>query len=145
MQAKRIQVNEANIGAGGSIEAILTPPASPREQINFHNIWLGVAVEPQNAGANCQGTWVLYIVKAGAGFLGFTDANVNAEGRNQEIVACGVFASSNEASWTMPPTQIKTSRNLNPGESLRLQCTVTGITAGVASSRVMLCAHTVRA
>ena len=74
MQAKRIAVNEQNIGAGGQVDVDLLVPSEPREQVNFHNIWVGVSVEPQTGGANCQGTWVLWVRKSGAGSTIWTDA-----------------------------------------------------------------------
>ena len=55
MQAKRIQVNEGNDTASGETTVRLQVPTEPREQVNFHNIWIGVTVEPVTAGANCQG------------------------------------------------------------------------------------------
>ena len=145
MQAKRIEVQETNDGAGTSTNATLTVPSEPREDVNFHNIWVGVSVEPQDAGANCQGTWVLHVVRDPASPLNnMTDAFINLETLNAEIIACGVYSASNEAPFNLPPTQIKTSRNINAGGRLSLISTVTGITAGLASNRVMLCAHTTR-
>ena len=145
MQAKRIAVNEQNLGAGGQVDTELLVPEEPREQVNFHNIWIGGSVEPQNAGANCQGTWALYIRDSNRGAIVMNDANINAEFSNAKIIACGVFSASNESVWTLLPTQIKSSRNLNPGDRLVMAVIVTGITAGVASIRGMICAHTVRA
>ncbi len=145
MQAKRIQVNEQNLGAGGQVNTNLTVPDDPREMVNFHNIWSSMSVEPQNAGANCQGTWIIWkFPKNHAGVI-FTDAAINLEESNQYIVACGVFSASNEMPWNSGPIQVKTSRNLNPGDILRTSCIVTGISAGLASIRVMGCAHTIRA
>ncbi len=145
MQAKRIQVNESNVGAGGVVDVFLQPPADPREEINYHNIWVGVTGEPQDAAANAQYTWVLYVIRAGITVTPiFTDAQINNETFNPAIIACGVGSGSNETPFNVIPTQIKTSRTLNPGDSLGLQLITTGITAGLSSNRVMLCAHTVR-
>ncbi len=144
MQAKRIKVAESNDGAGGFTSVDLLVPGVPREMVNFHNIWASITVEPQDMNANAQGTWIISVVRANnPGFIG-TDVIVNDESNNPVIIACGVWGASNESPYNFS-TQIKTSRNLNPGEILRLQSTVTGITAGLASNRVMLCAHTVRA
>ena len=144
MQAKRINVNENNLGAGGQVSVELLVPDEPREEINFHNIWIGANVEPQDAGANAQGTWVLWIRRDGQADFIYTDVNLRLEQQNQKIVACGVYGCSNESTWTLPPTTIKTSRNLGPGDRLVLSVIVTGLTAGLASIRCMLCAHTVR-
>ncbi len=144
MQAKRIQVNENNLGAGAGVNAEIEVPVSPREQVNFHNIWIGVTNEPQNAGANAQGTWLCYIRRENAPSIIFTDAVTNAETHNAIIIACGVWGASNESVYNFG-TQIKTSRNLQAGDKLVITSTVTGVTAGLVSVRVMICAHTVRA
>ena len=144
MQAKRIQVNEANNGVGAQIAVNLNVLTTPREMVNFHNIWVSVSVEPQNTDANAQGTWVLLTLRENQVFGLFNDSNVNNEQANAYTIACGVWSASNQTPYNMT-TQIKTSRNLNPGDALVLISTVTGITAGLASNRVMLCAHSVRA
>ncbi len=144
MQAKRIQVQEANVGVGGQSTAILTTPVDPREEINFHNIWGGVTGEPQDAAANAQYTWVLGVQRENTGLTTFTDVNINNETSNAIIIACGVGSGANEAPFNVQPIQIKTSRTLMPGDALFLQLVTTGITAGLSSNRVMLCAHTTR-
>ena len=145
MQAKRIVVGEGNDGAAGRTAAILSVPTDPREEVNFHNIWIGVSVEPQNADANAQGTWVLQVVRDVASPIPvYTDTFLNTEDQNAFIIACGVWSASNQSPFNLVPVQIKTSRNLEAGGRLMLTSTVTGITAGTASNRVMLCAHVTR-
>ncbi len=144
MQAKRIQVNESNDGVGQSTTVLLTAPTDPREEINYHNIWASITVEPENADANAQGTWALFILRANQTSPTLTDANVNNELFNSQIIACGVWGASNQSPYNSPPINPKTSRTLQAGESVGLISTVTGITAGNASNRVMLCAHTTR-
>ncbi len=145
MQAKRIQVGEGNNGAGGRTAAVLTVPADPREEVNFHNIWGSVTVEPQDADANCQGTWVLLLIRDPATAIPvFTDAFMNLETINFDIIACGVFSASNQSPYNSGPIHPLSSRNLPAGGRLVLASTITGITAGTASNRMMLCAHTTR-
>ncbi len=143
MQAKRIHVNESNDGVGGTTEAVLTTPTTPREEVNYHNIWGSVSVEPQDAAANAQGTWILFHLRENATSPTLTDVVIQGESNNAIIIACGVWSASNETPYNTM-FQIKTSRNLLPGASLRLQSVVTGITAGLCSNRVMLCAHVTR-
>ncbi len=143
MQSRRIQVNEGNDGVGGSTEVKLTTPTSPREETNFHNIWLSVSAEPETAGANEQGTWVLFLLRENASTPTFVDATTNAELNNAIVIACGIFSASNESPFNYS-TQIKTSRTLQAGDSLTLQIVTTGITADLSSNRVMLCAHVTR-
>ncbi len=144
MQAKRIQVNENNSGVGGQTFATLVAPTDPREEINFHNIWGSVSEEPQNADANAQGTWILFILRENATTPVFTDSVINAETNNGIIIACGVWSASNQTPFNSGPIHPETSRTLQAGDNLVLACTVTGITAGLVSNRVMLCAHTTR-
>ncbi len=144
MQAKRIQVNESNNGAGAQTNVFLQVPTTPREEANFHNIWASFSAEPQDADANSQGTWLIILQpQAQTVTPTFTDAVVNGESNNAIIVACGVYSASNQSPWTHS-IQVKTSRNLRPGDALAAILVTTGITAGVSSNRVMLCAHTIR-
>ena len=144
MQAKRIQVAESNDGAGGVTLATLVAPTDPREEINFHNIWGSVSVETQDAGANCQGTWALMLIRENSTIPTLTDTIINNETNNSQIIACGVFSGSNESPYNSGPIHPATSRTLMPGDTLVLESIITGITAGLASNRVMLCAHTTR-
>ncbi len=144
MQAKRIQVLEGNLGVNAQVVVQLLVPDDPREEVNFHNIWASASCEPETAGANCQGTWVLQLLRAGQSQVVYSDANTILEARNPDIIACGVFSASNETPWNSGAINPKTSRTLNPKDSLRMVCCVTGITADLASTRVMLCAHTTR-
>ena len=144
MQAKKIDVNESNNGAGANTSAKLSVPDSPREEVNFHNIWGSVSVEPQDADANAQGTWVLYVLKKNVTDISFVDLTIDNEEYNAYIIACGVWSASNQTPYNSGPIHPETSRTLGPGDILQLQSTVTGITAGLASNRVMLCAHTTR-
>ena len=113
---KRIQVQEGNFGAGGQIATGLATPTDPREEMNFHNIWGSVSVEPQDAGANCQGTWLLVLLRENATLITFTDVVVNGEAHNAIIIACGVFSASNESPFNSGPIHPETSRTLQPGD-----------------------------
>ncbi len=144
MQAKRIVVGEGNDGAAGFTLATLTTPETPREETNFHNIWGSVSVEPQDTDANAQGTWVLYVLRKNQIDLIFTDANLNTEDFNAVIIACGVWSASNQTPYNSGPIHPETSRTLQAGDKLQIQSTVTGISGGLASNRVMLCAHVTR-
>ena len=144
MQAKRIQIQESNDGVGGFTITLLAVPDEPREEVNFHNIWGSVSVEPQDTDANCQGTWVLYILPKGTIDVIFTDVNLDAEDSNYRIIACSAFSASNQSPYNSGLIHPETSRTLNAGDRLQLQSVITGITAGLASNRVMLCAHTTR-
>ena len=144
MQAKRIQIVASTLsGAGVNTGIGLVVPTEPREQVNFHNIWASFSHEPVNADANAQGSWILYLRREGEARPSFTDAFVNAETRNQGIIACGVWGSSNQTPFNKE-IRIQTSRNLNPGERLELIVVQAGITAGDGLARLMICAHVIR-
>ncbi len=144
MQAKRIQVLEIDRLVNQQVDVELEAPLEPREEINFHNIWGSVTVEVEDAGANCQGTWVLFILRENVANPIWTDSVVNLETNNVRMIACGVFSASNEAPFTKDEIHPSTSRTLNAGDKLILSCHITGITAGEASVRCMICAHTTR-
>ncbi len=143
MQAKRIAVFESNDGAGGNTNAFLVAPTDIREEINFHNIWCSVSIEPQDAGVNAQGTWALFLLRENATLPTLTDVVINGESNNAVLIACGVWSASNETPFNLT-IHPETSRTLQAGDALAITSVVTGITAGLASNRVMICAHTTR-
>jgi len=144
MQAKRIGILESNLGVGGQVAISITVPTEPREEVNFHNIHASVSVEPQDTDANCQGTWVLELLPENMPGNTYTDGTVNAETANAVIIAIGVFSASNQTPFNSGDINPKTSRNAKAGDLLRMVATVTGITAGLASTRVLLFANTTR-
>jgi len=144
-QAKRIQVVENTaLTPGNAQNVILEVPTDLRMEANYHNIWASFTAEPEDAGANGAGTWVLYIIKEGGSAIAWSDITVNAENNNWFIIACGVWSAANEAPYTSPPIHPQTSRTLNPGDKLALAITVTGLTVGQFTVRAMLCAHVTR-
>ncbi len=144
MQAKRIQVNEADVTVGNQVTVRLAPPVSPREEINYHNVWWSVSAEVITNGANAQGTWVLWVkTDSAAADVIWIDSIVNGELSNAKIIACGVWGASNESAFNFS-SQLKTSRTLRQGEELAVSLNATGITSGSVSARAMICAHTTR-
>ncbi len=143
MQAKRIQVVHNDVALSATETLFLTAPSTPREEINYHNIWASINIEPENADANAQGWWILYILNENGQVVIPSEVALNNEQSNKYIIACGSWGASNQTPFqiTINP---KTSRTLNPGDSLGLAINVRGITAGVASVVMSLCAHTTR-
>ncbi len=144
MQAKRIDVAHADVAVGAQATVFIQAPTDPREEINFHNIWASFNTECENADANAQGNWVLYMIKNPADAIpNFSNAFINTEVINFDIIACGAWGSSNQTPETIEihPT---TSRNLPAGGRLLLSVHVHGLTAGLVSIQSMICAHTVR-
>ena len=144
LQAKRIQVLEGNLLVTQTVTVILEVPTSPREEINFHNIWGSMTAEPDSTDANAQGNWGLYIIPDGGSVKDLGDASINNEVDNPRIIACGTFSCSNQSPYTIDSIHPLTSRTLQAGDKLALGVSITGLTAGIVSTRVMLCAHTTR-
>ncbi len=110
-------------------------------QKNFHNIWMGMCVTPNDADANADGNWVLYLESDSteAIFVPST-ANLNLENINFKIIACGCWHASNQTPWNMSAPLGKTSRNVRQNGRLILVVNVEGITAGTTNVKIMLCA-----
>ena len=145
MQAKRIRVTEESGGAvGSSTRADLAIPTEPREMANVHNIWLGISATPTTAGSNAEGVWSLFTIPDPLTPPILTAALLDGELHNRRIIACGVWHASNEMPFNMPPTQVKTSRNMNAGDRMILESTISVISSGTVSQSISLCAHVVR-
>ena len=143
MQAKRIQVAHNDVAVNAQSNVTIAVPSDTREQVNFHNIWGGFNCESVTAGANAQGTWVLYLLPEGKTAPTWSNGEINSEDNNMNIIACGVWGCSNE----MPSgekIQIGTSRNANAGDQLVPSVFVYGSTSGNVSIHSVLCAHTTR-
>ena len=141
-QPKRIDVDASSIGVAGNAVAKFGPGTGNilRRLVNYHNIWWGMAIEPQNADVNANGTWVLWLKPdVTQSDVVWSDANINAEDFSQMIIACGVWAASNQTPFNFA-SQLKTSRNLVANQQLVLSVHQVGITSGLSLVRVILCA-----
>ena len=143
MQSKRIALDSQLLDAvSPQMNAGFGPDATERMSINYHNIWISIALEPQNAGANANGIWALvHRLDTTTAIPTLSFGNITAETFNQKIIACGCWVSSNEGPYTMT-TQMKSSRTLRAGEDLQLVINQFGLTAGQQRALAMLCAHT---
>ena len=110
-------------------------------QKNFHNIWMGMCVTPNDADANADGNWVLYLESLlTAPILDAGTANMNLETENFKIIACGCWHASNQTPWNFSESLGKTSRNIRQNGRLILLVRNEAITAGLWNGKVMLCA-----
>ena len=143
MQAKRIFVIHSDVLIDVKVDAFLEAPTEPRTETNYHNIWGSLSVEPELVDANSHGQWVLYVLKENLTSIIPSIAVLNNETNNPYIIACGLWAASNQTPFniTIHP---ETSRTLQAGDKLVLTTIVEGITAGLSSIEVMLCAHVTR-
>jgi len=137
-EPRRINVANEDDNVGGQSSARFGPSTEVRRQVNYHNIWWTIGLEPENADANAQGFWILWIKKdATASDPAFTTANLNAETFNQRIIALGQWSATNQSPFNMS-SHLNSSRNLLPGEELVITVRSEGITAGQVSVMLTL-------
>ena len=111
-----------------------------RRLVNYHNIWFGFTAEVENADANAQGNWVLWMKPdVTQTDTAWTDANINTSDFNQMVIACGVWGASNETTYTFS-SNLNSSRNMVANQELVMTVVVTGITAGQCTVKTSLCA-----
>jgi len=140
-ETKKLVFGTAAPAAGGLLSVQLVVPDGM--QNNLHNIWLGMGAEPETAGANSHGQWVLYVEPDSVKAI-FTPSitNLNLENLNWQIVACGTWYAANEMPFNFS-TQIKTSRNIRQNGRMILAFFVEGATAGNTRITISLCAGAV--
>ena len=141
-QPKRINVEIDSHAVNTQTSARFGPGTGTilRRLVNYHNIWFGFTAEPELADANAQGNWVLW-QKSDTNTTDpvFTDLEINSGDINMVIIACGVFAASNQTPYTFS-SQLKSSRNLVANQELVLTIHLTGVSSGSVSTKKILCA-----
>jgi len=62
-EPKRIDVNQSVLAVSQSHDARFGPGSGTilRRLTNYHNIWFGFTAEPENADANANGKWILWL------------------------------------------------------------------------------------
>ncbi len=136
---KRIFVNESNQGVNGQL---ITDYKVTADKVNCSNIWFSFTIEPENADANAQGSWVLFANNREEADIDWTDANLNDDTLNQLVIAAGVWSASNQTPITCSKSAGNISRNIRKDGKLGLTIKQTGITAGLSSIRGMLMCNT---
>ncbi len=141
-QPKRMDITNGDSGVGGQVNARFGPGTGTiiRRLTNYHNIWWGISAEPENADANANGQWVLWLKEnVTPADTVWSQANINSQDFNMQVIACGVWAASNQTPFNFS-SQLKTSRNLVANQELVITVHVNGVTAGVVNFNVVLCA-----
>ena len=141
-QPKRIQMNSQTQGVGTQLTVGFGPGTGSilRRLVNYHNIWWGFSVEPENADANANGIWVLWLNKnTNVADTQWTQANLNSDNFNMQVIACGTWVSANQTGYVFS-SQLKSSRNLVANQQLNLTVAVHGITAGLVRVIPIICA-----
>jgi len=141
-QPKRIDFTSALAGVAGQISSRFGPGTGSilRRLTNYHNIWWSFGVEPQDAGANANGNWVLWLKSnTNESDTVWSTANLDTDDFNMQIIACGVWVASNEGPYTFS-SNMQSSRNLVANQELILSVHQAGITAGQSRIVTSLCA-----
>ena len=141
-QPKRIQMNSQTQGTGTQLTVGFGPGTGSilRRMVNYHNIWWGFSVEPENADANANGIWVLWQkMDTNVPDTIWTQANLNSDNFNMQIIACGTWVAANQTGYVFS-SRMSSSRNLVANQELKLTVAVHGVTAGVCRVLLIICA-----
>ena len=141
-EPKRIEIEQTTIGAGGTTQVRFGPGTGIilRRLVNYHNIWWGFGVEPQNTDANSNGWWILWLKSnTNDADPAWTETQINSNDFNMLIIACGVWTASNQTPYNFS-SNMNSSRNLVANQELVLTVRQNGITAGVSQINLVLCA-----
>ncbi len=134
-----VAVNSPTQAASGTVSVQMNVPDDL--QMNFHNIWMSICITPNDADANANGYWVLYLEPdSTAAVFNPSIAALNLETINFKIIACGCWHASNQAPYNLGVPLGKTSRNVRQNGRLILVTQIEGITAGNTNVDLMLCA-----
>jgi len=111
--------------------------------INAHNVHINFICEPETAGANAHGAWVLWCLPDELSTQPSSAiVNLELEGANQFLWACGLWAASNETPFVLGDTTFGTIRNCANGARLILAIQMDGVSAGAVRVDTMLTANT---
>ncbi len=143
-EPKRISVEESSpaLGVGGQHSVRFGPGTGGilRRLTNYHNIWFGMSIEPQNADANSNGVWVLWENRnTNNPDTTWSLANILTDDFTMQIIACGVWTASNQTPFNFS-SQLKSSRNFVANQELVLSVHVNGSSAGLVHVISSLCA-----
>ena len=142
-EPKRIDLfTIGNVGVAGQVSARFGPGTGTilRRLTNYHNIWGSVLVEPQDADANANGWWILWLKPDVTNpDPVYSQANILAQDFNQMIIACGTVGSSNQTPFNKE-IHLNSSRNLVANMELVLTYHQNGISSGQARVSLLLCA-----
>jgi len=101
--------------------------------VNVHGYRMGFAIEPENADANCNGIWAVYVLPGGVinnGDLPTTFGEFGDEKYAPYLWGIGTFVASNQT-----PTHVefnpKSTRNIQRGGRIVLHIEITGVSAGL--------------
>jgi len=110
----------------------------------LHGLRACGSIEPENAGANANGFWVVYCLPAGVvdiATLPTTFAELDIEDYLPYVWGVGCWTASNEAPyhWEFAP---RTSRNCQKGSRIVMSVHIEGISSGAARINTIITGFT---
>jgi len=113
-------------------------------EVNVHNFRVNTSVEPEDADANCNGIWAVWVLPGGV--IQNADLPLNFGSFGNEDFApylwgMGVFTASNQtpATWEFAP---KTSRNVQRGGRIVYHILFAGVSAGLVRHNTAITCYT---
>ena len=130
MQRKRVHAATGTGGTGTQFN--LTGTIDETNGVNAHGLICDFTVEPENADANANGTWVLWCIPDEASAIPTASYGaLELEASNAFLWALGNWVASNETPYNSGPIKMGTSRNCQNGARLVLSIHANGVTAGI--------------
>ncbi len=130
-QRRRLDAQSDQEGLNGISEVQLL--LDETDAVNVHGVHYCFSIEPENAGANANGYWILYCLPASVivnADLPASFADLDNEDFLPYVWGVGCWTASNEAPfhYEFSPS---TSRNCQKGARIRGHVVVTGVSAGL--------------
>ena len=140
-QKRRIEVAT---GTSGVANNYIDIDFDNSTEVNVHSMRVNTAVEPQDAGANCNGIWAVWVLPGGV--IGNADLPTSFGSFGDENFApylwgMGVFIASNETptTWEFAP---KTSRNIQRGGRIVYHLLFAGVSGGLVRHNTSITCYT---
>ena len=128
MQRRRVHAITSSIGTTGPLN--LQADVDETNGANLHGLRCSMAIEPENAGANANGLWVLWCLPdAQSPIPNANFGSMETEAGNAFVWALGTWIASNETPW-QHDIEIRTSRNCQNGARIVLTIEIAGVSAG---------------
>ena len=138
MQRTRVHAAELADAAVGA-QRNLIGTIDEANAVNVHGLQIEISVEVEDAAANAQGLWAVWCIPDEASAVpALNFGALETEASNAFLWAVGTWEASNETSWGLPPTFIKTTRNCQAGARIVISVTPTGVTAGQVSINALM-------
>ena len=137
MQRKRIHAGTFNPAV--SAQSNLVGTITEANGVNVHGLWTDFSIEPENADANANGTWVLWCLPdAVSAVPAIGVGTLETEGSNPYIWACGTWIASNQTPFH-GNVRPMSSRNCQNGARIVLSIFNQGVSAGLVRHLMMIC------